>query len=175
MVWIAKNLRDHLVLTPLSWACQGCHSLGEVTHPAWPWTLPEMGHPQPVRAIMNHYCPDRGNVHCPISISYCICLTHHLFHKYILKNPSNQNASLQSQFSPLGEDEQGNDVQLTHVSHFTQGVNGRYSHLVGDEGCIRIDIGEEKLLAFNGQRGDILNRTRFILSTTQQSKLFQWR
>lgn len=62
-----------------------------------------------------------------------------------------------------------------HISHFTWCANGRYSNIVGDEGCIRIYVVEWKLLTSNGQREEILNKTRFILSTTQQSKLFQWR
>ena len=47
MVWVGRDLKDHLVPTPLPWAGTpstrpGCSK----SHPAWPWTLPGRGQPQ---------------------------------------------------------------------------------------------------------------------------------
>ena len=47
MAWLEKDLKDHLVSTPLlyagSWTTRpGCPE----PHPAWPWMPPGMGHPQ---------------------------------------------------------------------------------------------------------------------------------
>lgn len=47
MAWVGRNLKDHLVSTPLRWTGTpftrpGCSG----PHPTCPWTLPEMGHPQ---------------------------------------------------------------------------------------------------------------------------------
>jgi len=47
MVWVGRDLKDHLVPTPLPWAGApstrpGCSEL----HSNWPWTLPGRGHPQ---------------------------------------------------------------------------------------------------------------------------------
>jgi len=47
MIWIGRELTDHLVPTPLPWAGTpstrpGCSK----PCPAWPWTLPGRGHPQ---------------------------------------------------------------------------------------------------------------------------------
>ena len=46
MVWVGRDLKDHLVPTPLPWAGtlsakSGCSK----PHPTWPSTLPGMGHP----------------------------------------------------------------------------------------------------------------------------------
>jgi len=47
MVWIGRDLKDHLVPTLLPWAGTpstrpGCSDL----HPTWPWTLPGRGQPK---------------------------------------------------------------------------------------------------------------------------------
>ena len=47
MVWVGKDLIDHLSPTPLPWAGTpsirpGCSK----PHPTWPWTLPGRGQPQ---------------------------------------------------------------------------------------------------------------------------------
>jgi len=45
MLRVGRDLKDHLVPTPLPWASStrpGCSEL----HPTWPWTLPGRGHPQ---------------------------------------------------------------------------------------------------------------------------------
>jgi len=47
MVWVGRDLKDHLVPTPLPWAGTpstrpGCSK----PHPTWPWTLPGTGQPQ---------------------------------------------------------------------------------------------------------------------------------
>jgi len=58
MVWVGRDLKDHLVPTPPPWAGTpstrpGCSEL----HPAWPWTLPGRGHPQLLRAIYSSASP----------------------------------------------------------------------------------------------------------------------
>jgi len=52
MVWVGRDLKDHIVPTSLPWAVTlsttpGCSNL----RPAWPWILPGRGHPQLLRAI----------------------------------------------------------------------------------------------------------------------------
>ena len=47
MVWVGRDLEDHLFPTPLPWAgtsstSPGCSEL----HPTWPWILPGRGQPQ---------------------------------------------------------------------------------------------------------------------------------
>jgi len=47
MVWVGRELRDHLVPTPLPQSGTpptrpGCSK----PHPTWSWTLPGRGHPQ---------------------------------------------------------------------------------------------------------------------------------
>ena len=47
MVWVGRDLKDHLFPTPLPWAGTsstrpGCSEL----HPTWPWALPGRGQPQ---------------------------------------------------------------------------------------------------------------------------------
>jgi len=47
MVWVGRDLTDHVVPTPLPWAGTpsarpGCSKL----HPTWPSMLPGRGHPQ---------------------------------------------------------------------------------------------------------------------------------
>jgi len=44
MLWVGRDLKDHLVPTPMPWAGTpstrpGCSEL----HPTWPWTLPGRG------------------------------------------------------------------------------------------------------------------------------------
>ena len=46
-VWGGRDLKDHLVPTSLPWAGTPATRPGcPKPHPAWPWTLPGMGHPQ---------------------------------------------------------------------------------------------------------------------------------
>jgi len=50
MVWVGKDLKDHLVRTPLAWAGTpsarpGCSK----PHPTWAWTLPGRGQLQLLR------------------------------------------------------------------------------------------------------------------------------
>jgi len=47
VVWVGRDLKDHLIPTPLPWAGTpstrpGCSE----PHPTWPWTLPGRGQPQ---------------------------------------------------------------------------------------------------------------------------------
>jgi len=45
MVWVGRELIDHLVPTPLSWAGTPCARPGcSKPHPTWPSTLPRRGH-----------------------------------------------------------------------------------------------------------------------------------
>jgi len=58
MVWVGKDLKDHLVTTPLPWAWTsstrpGCSEL----HPACPWTLPGRGHLQLLWATCSSVAP----------------------------------------------------------------------------------------------------------------------
>jgi len=58
MVWVGRDLKDHLVLTPLPWAGTsstrpGCSEL----HSTGPSTLPARGHPQLLWAISSSASP----------------------------------------------------------------------------------------------------------------------
>ena len=58
MVWVGRDLKHHLVPTPLPWAGTlstrpGCSEL----HPTWPWTLPGRGHPQLLWATCSSISP----------------------------------------------------------------------------------------------------------------------
>ena len=58
MVWVGRDLKDHLVPPPLPWAGTpstrpGCSK----PHPTWPWTLPGMGHLQPLWATCSSTSP----------------------------------------------------------------------------------------------------------------------
>jgi len=47
MVWVGRDLKDHLIPTPLPWAGTSSTRPGcPKPHPAWPWTLPGRGQPQ---------------------------------------------------------------------------------------------------------------------------------
>ena len=47
MVWVGKDLTDHLVPTLLPWAgTPSTRPHCSKSHPLWPWTLPGRGHPQ---------------------------------------------------------------------------------------------------------------------------------
>jgi len=44
MVWVGRELKHHLVPTPLPWAKTASTRPGcSKPHPAWPWTLPGRG------------------------------------------------------------------------------------------------------------------------------------
>jgi len=45
IVWVGRDLKDHLVPTPLPWAGTAYTRPGcSKPYPAWPWTLPGRGH-----------------------------------------------------------------------------------------------------------------------------------
>jgi len=45
MVWVRKDLKNHVVPSPLPWAGTPSTSCSK-THPTWLWTLPGRGHPE---------------------------------------------------------------------------------------------------------------------------------
>ena len=58
MVWVGRDLKDHLVPTPLPWTGTpstrpGCPK----PHPTWPWTLPGRGRPQLLWATCSSASP----------------------------------------------------------------------------------------------------------------------
>jgi len=70
MVWVGRDLIDHIIPTPLPWTGTrstrpGCSE----PCPAWPWTLPDVGHPQLLwAACASDWCLDKV---CPgITVIY---------------------------------------------------------------------------------------------------------
>jgi len=58
MVRVGRDLKDHLVPTPLTWAGTPSTRSGfSKPHPAWPWTLPGRGHPQLLWATRSSASP----------------------------------------------------------------------------------------------------------------------
>jgi len=58
MVWVAGDLIDHLVPHSLPWAgAPSTRPRCSKLHATWPWTLPDMGHPQLLRTTCSSALP----------------------------------------------------------------------------------------------------------------------
>jgi len=57
-VWVGRDLKDHLLPTPLPWAGTPCTRPGcSEPHPTWPWALSGKGQPQLLRATYYSVSP----------------------------------------------------------------------------------------------------------------------
>jgi len=78
MVWVGRDLMDHLVPIPLPWAgTPSTRPRCSPPHPAWPWTLPGRERktiPQRMQELIlsspytHHHC-ERQNLACPVHVS----------------------------------------------------------------------------------------------------------
>ena len=56
--WVGRNLKDHLVPTPVSWTGTPSTKPGcSKPCPTWPWALPGRGQPQPLWATCSSISP----------------------------------------------------------------------------------------------------------------------
>jgi len=47
MIWVGKDVINHLVPSPLPWAgTPSTTPISSTTYLTWPWTLPGRGHPE---------------------------------------------------------------------------------------------------------------------------------
>lgn len=91
MVWIGRDLKDHLFPTPFLWA--GTHSTTpgfSKPHPIWPWTLPGMEHPQLLWVTCSNVSLSQWRISSQyLMYTYSVSVWSHYLSTYALaKSPS---------------------------------------------------------------------------------------